>query len=58
MIPKYLKDVEEILKDRCTDYLICCADMDKIYTKYNSKLSAMGFATLIEDEVREAWTTK
>jgi hypothetical protein len=56
--PDYLKQIESLLKDRCTDYLICCADVDKIYTKYNSKISAIGFATLIEDEVRELWSAK
>ena len=47
--------MEDIAKDNCTDYLIVCCDCGKIYTAFNSQISAVGMSTMVIDDVHAIW---
>lgn len=55
MIPKFLKDAEDLLADRCTDYLIVCCYDDKVIHTYNKSTSAFGMAELIKKDIEYEW---
>jgi hypothetical protein len=53
--PDLLTTVENMLKDRCTNYAVTIEYDDMIYTVYSSTTTAYGMAELLQQECLDKW---
>lgn len=54
-INKVIRDVEAVLKDKCTYYLIVVTDGEKVNHVYNSKLMAHSMCHQISTDIERDW---
>ncbi len=54
-INKTMLHVEDLLKDKCTHYMIAVTDGDTVQMIYNSSYMAHGLACKVQQEIELGW---